>query len=303
MNNNIIGIDIGGTKTAIGIVDDKGKVLDRVKFQTETDRGFPVLIKRIINSLKDMKVKEVGRIGIGMAGQVDGENGIQIFTPNIPKWKNITVVRTLEDKLAREFKKRKEFRIEIGNDANCFALAESVYGAGRGYEDIIGVTLGTGLGGGLVLGGKLYKGQGYASEFGHMIVLPGGKKCTCGSRGCLENYVSGRAIEKAYYGKRKKRKKALEIEEEALRLGNKSFAYKIYEEAGFYLGVGFSNLINILDPEIIVVGGGLSRSKILLKIAKKQAQKNIFYKKRKAMIMEANLGQDAGIIGASLLVR
>jgi len=303
MQNYTIGIDIGGTKTAIGLVSRNGKILNKIKFSTEADKGFHVIIEKIINGLKDLKVKKIGKMGIGIAGQIDGERGMVVFSPNIPKWKNIPIVKTLESKISREFKKEKDFKIEIENDANCFVLGECVYGAGKGFNNIIGVTLGTGIGGGLIVDGELYKGQGYASELGHMIITSDGEKCTCGSRGCLENYASGRAIEDLYFKKIKIKKRASDIEKEAILNGSKSAAYNILIEASKYLGVGFSNMINILDPDVIVVGGGLSESKILLKIAKEEAQKNIFFKKRKVVIKKSKLGQDAGIIGAVLLVK
>ena len=303
MKNYTIGIDIGGTKTAIGLVDKSGKVLNKIKFPTETDKDFPIIIEKIINSLKDLKIDKIGKMGIGIAGQIDSEGGIQIYTPNIPKWKNIPVVKTIESKLLREFIRGKDFKIKIENDSNCFTLGESIYGAGKEYRNVVGVTLGTGLGGGLVLDNKLYKGQGYASEIGHMIIMPEGEKCTCGSKGCLENYASGRAIEEFYLRRRKRNKRASDIEKEALLNGNASVAYNIFEEAGKMLGIGLINIINILDPDIIVIGGGLSDSKILLKIAKREAEKNIFYKKRKVIIKKSKLEHNAGIIGAALLVK
>jgi glucokinase len=303
MQNYTIGMDIGGTKTAIGLVGKNGKILNKIKFPTEINKGFNIIIEKIVNGLKDLGVEKIGKVGIGIAGQIDSEKGIVVFSPNIPRWKNIPIIKTLENRLGREFKLENDFKIEVENDANCFALGEYVYGAGKDIDYMVGITLGTGIGGGLIFNDKLYKGQGFASELGHMVIMSDGVKCTCGNKGCLENYASGRAIEDLYFKKKKRKKRALDIEKEAMLNGEKSAAYKIYEEAGRCLGVGFSNIINILDPDIILVGGGLSDSKMILKFAKKEAQKNIFFKKRKVIIKKSKLGQDAGIIGATLLVK
>ena len=303
MQKNIIGLDIGGTKIALGLVTRQGKIIKKIEFQTEPQKRFEEVIKNIILGLKKLKVTQIGKVGIGIAGQIDSQTGKIIFSPNIPKWKNIPVAKLLTKKLGLEFKQEKNFEIKIGNDANCFALAENIFGAGQKTKHMIGITLGTGIGGGLICNGKLYVGQGYAAELGHMILVSQGRRCPCGKKGCLEAYASGKAIENTYFKITKKKKSAIEIENEAFVKGEKSFAFKIYKEAGKYLGVGLSNLINILDPELIVLGGGLGRSRLLLKFAKEGILKNTFFKKRKTNIVQAKLGKEAGIIGAALLVR
>ncbi len=303
IQNNTIGIDIGGTKIAIGLVDSKGNVLKKIKFDTVRNKSFQDAVDKIIIGLKKLGIKKVGRIGIGIAGQIDSENGIIVHSPNISSWKNVPVISTLENKLNREFKKKINFKIKIANDANCFVLGEAKYGAGKDLKNVIGLTLGTGLGGGLIMNGKIYKGQGYATELGHFIIEEEGRRCSCGMKGCLESYVSGRAIEDEYFKRSKKKLSALEIEQEAIKEGRKSKAHNVYKEAGKYLGIGIANLINILDPDIVIIGGGLGRSDLLFKEAKKEASKNIFFKKRKVNIKKAKLGYDAGIVGAAELVR
>lgn len=303
MNNHTVGIDIGGTKIAIGLVDGKGNVLKKVQFETARNKSFQDAVNKIINGLKKLGVKKVGRIGIGIAGQIDSDNGIIVHSPNISVWKNVPVVSTLENKLGREFRKKINFKIKIANDANCFVLGEAKYGEGRGLKNVLGLTLGTGLGGGLIIDGRIYKGQGYAIEPGHIIIEEEGRHCSCGVRGCLENYVAGRAIENEYFKKTKKKLDAIEIEKEAIKEGRKSKAHNVYVDAGKYLGIGISNLVNILDPEIVIIGGGLGRSDLLFKEAKKEVSKNIFFKKRKANIKKAKLGEEAGIVGAAELMR
>lgn len=303
INNNTIGIDIGGTKIAIGLVDSKGSVLKKIEFETVRNKSFQDAVDKIINGLKKLEVKKVGKVGIGVAGQIDSDNGIIVHSPNIPSWRNVPVISTIENKLAREFKKRLSFKIKIANDANCFVLAENQYGAGKNCRVMLGLTLGTGLGGGLIIDDKIYEGQGFATEPGHMIIEEEGRKCTCGMRGCLENYTSGRAIEEEYFNKTKKNLSAIKIEEEAIKEGKKSVANNVYKEAGKYLGIGISNLVNVLDPDIVIIGGGLGKSDLLFKEARKEASKNIFFKKRKINIKKAKLSDDAGIVGAAELVR
>ena len=303
INNNTIGIDIGGTKIAIGLVDSKGSVLKKIEFETVRNKSFQDAVDKIINGLKKLEVKKVGKVGIGVAGQIDSDNGIIVHSPNIPSWRNVPVISTIENKLAREFKKRLSFKIKIANDANCFVLAENQSGAGKNCRVMLGLTLGTGLGGGLIIDDKIYEGQGFATEPGHMIIEEEGRKCTCGMRGCLENYTSGRAIEEEYFNKTKKNLSAIKIEEEAIKEGKKSVANNVYKEAGKYLGIGISNLVNVLDPDIVIIGGGLGKSDLLFKEARKEASKNIFFKKRKINIKKAKLSDDAGIVGAAELVR
>lgn len=303
INNNTIGIDIGGTKMALGIVDNKGNILNKIEYKTERNKSFQDAVSKIIEGLKKLEVKKIGRIGIGVAGQIDSDKGIIVHSPNISTWKNVPVVSTLNSKLLREFKKKINFKIKIANDANCFFLAEAKYGAGKDLNHVLGLTLGTGLGGGIIINGKIYEGQGYATEIGHLIIEKEGRKCSCGMNGCLECYVSGRAIEENYNKKNKTKLEAIEIEEKALKEGKKSKPYLIYKKAAEYLGIGIANMINILDPDVVVVGGGLGKSDLLFKLARKEASKNIFFKKRKINIKKAKLGPDAGIVGAAELVK
>ncbi len=303
IQNNTIGIDVGGTKTAMGLVNNSGKLVSKVEFQTENTQSFQHLLDEIIAGFKKLKVDKIEKIGVGIAGQIDSKTGIIVHSPNISRWKNIPVAKTLESKLGFEFKKSKKITVKIANDANCFTLAEATYGAGKGFSSVVGITLGTGVGGGLILNGQMYQGQGFASEPGHMIVKYGGRKCSCGQEGCLEAYASGTSIENEYYKKTKQKKSALEIEKEAMDKGTKSVAYKIYQNAGEYLGVGISNLVNILDPDLIVIGGGLGKSELLFRLAKKETTKNVFFKKRKIEIKKAKLGKDAGVVGAAELAR
>lgn len=303
MQNNIIGIDIGGTKIAIGLVDSNGNILKKVKYETKGDKSFQDTVDKIITGLKKMEAKKIGKIGIGIAGQIDSHKGIIIHSANISAWKNVPVVSTLTSKLSREFKKKINFKIKIANDANCFTLAENRYGAGKDFKVVLGLTLGTGLGGGLIIDNKIYEGQGYALEPGHMVIEEGGRKCSCGNQGCLEKYVSGKGIEEEYYRKTKTKMKAIEIAEKAINNDKKNIANKVFMEAGRYLGLGISNLINLLDPEIVIIGGGLGTSNLLFKKANKETSKNIFFKKRKIKMVKAKLGEEAGIIGAAELVR
>ncbi|MCM8787368.1 MAG: ROK family protein [Candidatus Omnitrophica bacterium] len=290
-----IGIDIGATKIVAGFVSKNRKIIKKLKIKTRADKNkitddLVFLIKKL-----DPRNK-VKKIGVGIAGQVDIKSGRLIFSPNMKRLKNFELVNFLKNKL------KKTINIKVDNDANCFAWGEYIFGAGKKYKNMVGLTLGTGIGCGIVIDGKLYHGKSFASEAGHIIVDPYKNKCTCGIKGVLEAYSSGKAIEKKYKKITGKNKTAKEIRKYALK-DKKSFDYKICKEAGKYLGIGFASIINMLDPEIIVVGGSIAKSNLILNTAKKESKKYIFYKNYKPNIVKSKLGEDAGILGAALIAQ
>lgn len=288
--NKAIGIDVGGTKTLFVLIDEQGRVLKRVKRATPSNKQE--LLKMLVDGIRELKGREtIKGIGLGLAGFLDSERGIMRFSPNIPSINNLN----FKAYLRKHFKEKLVFE----NDANAFALAEYAVGYKRKYKNMIGITLGTGIGGGIICDGTLIKGQGFGAELGHMIInFSSGKICACGNPGCFEEHSDGKALlEKA-------REYGLEIKSniELSKLVEKGDekAIKAVKEIAKYLAVGLVNIINIFDPEAIVIGGGLSNIGLLLEEAKKELSK---YKtvRKDTKILKAKLNDNAAAIGAALL--
>lgn len=287
----LVGVDVGGTKIRAGLVKN-GKVIKDVKLLTEADKGREQVIKKIIKCIKECISKEVKAIGIGLPGAVNPERDAVVYLPNIPSLNNTNLKKILE----KEFSKK----VVLGNDSNAFALAESVSGAGKGFNNVIGLTLGTGVGGGLVINKKVYTGACCAGEAGHIIIVNNGRKCRCGAKGCLEEYVSARAINR-YSRELIGKELAPKIVEDKAREGDED-AVKVYQRAGSYLGAGLVTINNLLHPDVIVIGGGLSKAgSLILKSARKRLKKEGFFKPSR--VVKSKLGSNAGVIGAAYLTQ
>lgn len=294
MENNI-GIDVGASKIAAGLIDPDGKILKEIKIPTEAKKGAERVVENIIKSVSLVAGKTLSsKIGIGIAGQVDYRTGIVIFSPNMKGFIDFPLRTVLLSRLGRKIE------VKIDNDANCFALAENRIGEGKSFDNIVGLTIGTGIGSGVICHRQLYHGRSFASEIGHMKIENHGPKCSCGNKGCLEAYCSGWAIAKRYYEFTKCKKMPSDIEKEA-KNDPKGVAYKIYKEAGKYLGVGLANIIDIFDPEAIVVGGGLGDSELLFKFGLPEMRKRMFLKKPQTVIKRSKLGNKTAMIGAAFL--
>jgi len=285
-----IGIDVGGTKILFVMIDEQGNVLKKMKCATPSERDE--LLKTLVKGIKKIKGKEkIKGIGFGLAGFLDSNRGIMRFSPNIPCINNLNFKAYLK----KHFKEKLVFE----NDANAFALAEYAAGYGRKYKNMIGITLGTGIGGGIICEGTLIKGRGYGAELGHMIIdLSSQKRCACGNPGCFEEHSDGKALlEKAHeYGL--DIKSNLELSK-LLKKGDKR-AIGAVKEIAKYLAVGLVNIINIFDPEAIVIGGGLSNIDLLIEEAKRQLAKYTTVRKD-TKILKAKLNDNAAAIGAALL--
>lgn len=292
----IIGVDIGATKIAFGQVMVQGlrfKVQGYLKVETPKERRKAV--KVIIENIRKLLTEKIKGIGIGAPGSLDRQKGIISFAPNLPDWKNLD----LKKPLAKEFK----IPIFFDNDANCFALAETKFGAAKGLNYVVGLTIGSGLGGGIIIDGEIYHGTGFAGEIGHMTIDPNGPKCSCGNRGCLEVYVSGGAIVKRYKELTGVKKSSMEIEKESYGRNVKSNpALKVIQETGRYLGIGLASICNILNPEMITLGGGVARTKTLYKPAIQEMKKRALPFAKRTPVVQSELSDEAGILGAALLV-
>ena len=310
-----IGIDLGGTNIAAAFVDKDGVITKRASIPANADiGGAKAVIDGLMNVcgiLLEGTDEPPSSIGIGVPGTVNDEAGEVVFTPNLPLY-NIDVTSGLKEKYGCP--------VYLGNDANCAALGETVTGGAKGAKDVVLVTLGTGIGGGIVLNGRLHTGiSGAASELGHMVILTGGRLCGCGRHGCWERYASASglimtAIEymKADMGSMLwilcggvTEKIDGEAVFDAFRAGDNTAKITV-ERYIEHLTAGIVNIINILEPEMICLGGGISNawdclSEPLQALADNEKFFRFSSRAPQTKIVRAKLGNDAGIIGAAML--
>ncbi len=265
---NILGYDVGGTKISTVVGNENGEIISNVRMPTVKHLGKKRLIEELYTmgdaALKKAHVEKPDLIGVIFAGPVDSKSGTVISSPNIFGLNNFNIVDPLE--------KYYGTKTYLENDATAAAIAESIFGAGKGVNDFIYLTLSTGIGGGIFINGKLYRGfHGMAGEFGHTVIMVNGPTCGCGRRGCLEALAGGKGIARRvieninsvrdsnFFSKMRPN----EITAEKVFLGkNKGdmFSQLIIEETIYYLAVGIVNFINILDPELVIIGGGISKA-------------------------------------------
>ncbi|MBK1811774.1 ROK family protein [Clostridium sp. YIM B02505] len=306
MSNYVIGIDLGGTKISTALSDFNGNVVSQSIIATDAHEGEAAVLGRIIKTVEDViengkvDVVQVKAIGIGSPGPLNAKTGIIITTPNLP-FKNFDLVSPIREKF--------QVPVYLDNDANVAAIGEFMFGAAKGTENMVYFTVSTGVGGGAVLNGKIYRGNtSNALEIGHATVAPDGPRCNCGNIGCLEATSSGTAI-----GKRAK--EALESKvETSLRNYKTVTSAEVFAEAAAgdavsqdiidnalnYLGIGIANAVAIFDPEMIIIGGGVSKAgKIVFDKVQEVVNKRCFKNMSEACkIVPAGLGTDAGVIGA-----
>jgi glucokinase len=309
----ILGIDLGGSKILTAVVDPQGEMLSSDESTTPATEGREVVIQSIIESAHSAldqascAISEISAVGIGAPGISNPEAGILFVSPNLPGWRNVLLRDIIQNKLDK-----KAFLI---NDANAAALGEFYFGAAQGVRNFIYITISTGIGGGIIIDGKIYGGAiGTAGEVGHMTIDDEGPICNCGNRGCWETLASGTALAREAKQRIKKgiRTSILKYAEgdvekvtaQAIHIaaeqGDK-LAKELIARTGYYVGVGLVNLINIFNPELIVIGGGLSNIgdmllKPALKVAGERAYKEAFQAVRFAT---AGLGRNSGVLGAA----
>ena len=311
-----VGIDLGGTSIKAGLVDEQGKILCKATCPTLVERGArPVVDDMAKLSLEVIEkggytLDDVKAIGIGLPGIQDPRTGIVPFCTNL-YWHEVPVIEWMQETINKP--------IYIGNDATVAGLAESVAGVSAGIENSVFLTLGTGVGGGIVLGGKVYSGtNGVGSELGHMITVIDGELCTCGNRGCWERYASATALIRMGREAAEKHPESQiaasvngKLDDitaktviDAAKAGDEA-ANEVFERYVYYLCAGLVNIINFIDPEVIVLGGGVSHAgQFLLDAVNRRLPSMVFYKTMPyARVALATLGNDAGIIGAAMLGR
>ena len=309
----VLAIDIGGTKIISAIISQDGQMLAKERFPTLADEGPQAVIDRIFASVdrllnqSNMKPSQLHSISIAAAGAIDFEKGVVTESPNLPGWHNIALRDIMQEKY--------ELNTFLVNDASAAALGELRFGAGKGVRNLVLLTLGTGIGGGIIIGGELYTGAtGGAGEVGHMTVEANGPRCDCGNIGCLESLASGTAVAKEAIERIKSggksslvemvKGKVEDITAEKVGVAARSgdpLARDIINRAAFYLGVGLVSLVNIFNPEMIVLGGGMAKmGDILLEPARKLVRERAFTMLAQAVrIVTAQLGNEAGIYGAA----
>ena len=314
MNINVIGIDIGGTNLRGAVVDSNGNIKKKYSLSSEANVGIDNLINNLIDLINNLRADfKITGIGIGIPGILDSKKGIITQAPNIKNAANYPIIKVLNSRI------KPRLPLVIENDANCAAFGEYKFGAGLGLKTLIMITLGTGVGGGIILNGEIWNGaHGMGGEIGHIKIYPDGNKCNCGNRGCLESYsslvgiknmikngVKENKINKKLLQKIKstKQDKLPELFYEEAKSGN-SFSKRLWEEFGKALGIGISSLTNLLNVEIVVIGGGIANAwQMFIPSTKKAVKENTLigpYQKLK--ISKSKLKNDAGILGAASLI-
>ncbi|MBU2635019.1 ROK family protein [Patescibacteria group bacterium] len=271
----IIGIDVGATKINTVLMNKKGKLIKKLKIKTKERREE--IVKQILDSINFVSLnknkKKIIGIGIGLPGILNKKRTEILNLPNLSGWGKTK----LKDIIERKTKKK----VILENDSNCMALGENMFGYGKNVKNFVCLTIGTGIGGGIIINNKIYSGRSNAGEFGHITIDFNGYKCKCGARGCLEEYVSARGIDRI------------------VKSGNKK-TRKVYEIAGTYLGVGLAIIAKLLDPDLILIGGGISSVEdFILKPAVKEMKKRTFFKA--CPVNTVKLKDNAGAIGAACL--
>lgn len=291
-------VDIGGTKLAVGLVDESGKVLAKNEIATGSDSSYSAGLEKIASMFREMERHagvEITGIGIGSTGPVDPLTGELGDVDFLPDWRRKNPVRDLAQLFG--------VNVALENDADAGVLAEAAWGAGLGKSRLIYITVGTGIGGGIIFDGHLYRGVGGSHpELGHQVVDPSGPACSCGFRGCWESLASGPAMAAWAHEQAPANGSYREAETICrLALEGDELARRVVDREAYYLGLGIANLINLFVPDRIVLGGGVMRSALLfLEGIRKQITRGCrFVPYEKTELALASLGKDANLIGAA----
>ncbi len=312
----VIGIDIGGTHLRTALVDRTGKILQQGKTSSLATGGPEQTSERLISECRflvesaECRGKSVRAAGLGVAGKIDPSRGRVLFSPNLPAMAGFPLAPALEDALG--------IPVAFENDANMFGIGEAWVGAGRGIRNWIGLTLGTGVGGCLILNGRLWGGDnvGFTGEIGHMIVVPGGRACACGSMGCLEAYASGRALVEGVgeaasnsgladgplCGLLRSGRLTAEAVHDA-SAAEDPLARSLFERMGWALGLALANLFTVLGIRHAIIGGGVSAGwdQFIEPLLKSISEHSIMLKTEEVVILHSSLGDDAALLGAASL--
>lgn len=303
MKKYVVGVDVGGTNIKLGLVHPRGFVIARSHFPTkpfssskkELIKAIADQIEKIISS-NGLKHKEVAGVGIGLPGLINFDQGIVRFLPNIPGWKNVPLKTILERKL--------KLPVFVENDVKLITLAEWKFGAGKGVKNLICMTLGTGVGSGLILDNRLYRGAANAAgELGHVPLNEQGPACNCGGYGCYERYVGNKPLFAFASEIMNKPEMTTQKMFALAEKGNKK-ALRFWRESATHIGNGLVGVVNLLNPELIIIGGGVSNNeKYLFPVIKEVIKKRAMSLQGSIVkIKRAKFKDDAGIVGAQVLV-
>ena len=287
-----LGIDLGGTKIEGILIDEQFQVIKRERVPTKREEGYEAILSRIVklarSIIEDVQDLE-SPIGICTPGTIESETGLL---------KNSNTVCLIGKPIQEDMERELGIPVVMENDANCFALAEATIGAAKKYNVVFGVILGTGCGGGITMLRNIHRGTNrIAGEWGHHCLIPGGRECYCGNRGCTEAYISGTALEKEWFELSGERSRVTDI----IDSGDYSKHPEWKENFLKNFGRGLANVIDILDPHAIVLGGGLSRIDFLYTEGKESVYKETFSKIVRTPILKNKLGDSAGVFGAAML--
>jgi len=297
MKQVFLGLDWGGTYIKAGLVNSQGLIVKKRVYSSVDLQKKEVFIQNLKSLLKDFKDYPIRGIGIGAPGMIDPKKGSIYYLPNIPGWRNYPLRAILQKQL--------KLPVAVGNDANVFGLAEARCGAGKGLKQAIFLTLGTGLGGAVIIEGKLLRGKTSAAELGHVPMTLKGAACGCGSKGCIETYTGNSYLLKRYRQLKKNKTKVKEIREIFERgLAGERQALILWKEFSFNLGKFLAGMVNVFNPQGIIFGGGVSGAfklfrPYLLEVIKREA---MWPQVKGLKILKARLKQP-GIIGAAFLVK
>ena len=318
MSTNVVGVDMGGTKILSAVIDAEGNILGTAKVSTKADERTSVVIGRIAESIQkainksNVDKASIRAIGIGAPGPLDPETGVVIFAPNLG-WRDVP--------LKAELEARTGLPTFVDNDVNVGTLGEHAFGAAQGVQNVVGIFVGTGIGGGIILKGELFHGASKtAGEVGHIIVKAGGPRCGCGTRGCLEAIASRTAMAKQFRkaiekdGKKSVLTKLTDGDLSVIRSGvlvkairaKDKLTLKVFKKATKYLGIGVGSIVNFLNPDMIVLGGGVVEAlddtfiDNIRTYAEKYALPDTL---NGVQIVRAKLGDNSGILGAAALAR
>ena len=307
-----LGVDLGGTKIEVGIVDKNGNILNTKRVLTLGEDGPEKVLKRMCTLVDEvmsgtrLNLDDISGIGIGVPGAVDYSRGNIYFLTNLPGWTDFPIKDFLMSKY--------NIPVALNNDANAAALAEYIFGSGAGVKDMIYLTVSTGIGGGLIVNGDLLSGAwGAGGEVGHMILDVGGDECNCGNRGCWEAISSGSAIVKGVINRIKAGEKSKVTELASIddvraehvfaaRAMGDVVSMEVTDRAMDFLGLGIANLVNVINPEKVVIGGGVAKvGDILFTLVRERVKELAYGPAAKVEIQPAYLGAKAGVIGAGAL--
>ena len=288
---NKIGIDLGGTKIEGILLDDHFNVVARTRIPTQQEKGYKSIINSIVSLVEELKIKASDNVTIGVSapGAISKKSGLI---------KNSNTQCLIGMPLKEDLKQALDQEIAIENDANCFALAEAILGAAKNHNVVFGVIMGTGVGGGIIINGEVHRGRTYiAGEWGHHTLRVNGNKCYCGKLGCVETYISGPALEKKWTELTGKTESLPSIIHNLDTEKGQQWKKEFLEN----FGIGLANVIDILDPDVIVLGGGISNISFLYDEGQDAVYDKVFSDLVETPILKNKLGDSAGVFGASLL--